>query len=428
MKITIKSKSYESVMALPRPKHKKPMRPWFALRLLIRLLAIGALTKTRFSYRISREDRRRLRREPCLILMNHSCFLDLKIASKILFPRSYSIVSTTDGMIGKGWLMRRIGCIPTQKFVSDLGLIRDMKYALEKKKQSVLMYPEAGYSLDGRATVLPPKFGGLLKLLGCPVMMIETEGAFARDPLYNGLQLRRVKVSATVRCLATKEEIAELSTEALDARVNEAFSFDAFAWQAENGVKITEPFRADGLERVLYRCDACGEEGQMVGKGVTLTCHACGRTHRLTELGRLEATEGETRFPHVPDWYDWQRACVKREVEEGRYRLDTDIKIVMLVDEKALYAVGDGHLSHDENGFLLTGCDGALRYAQKPLASYTLNADFFWYEIGDVIGIGNRDALYYCFPQDGASVTKARLATEEIYRIQSAKARREEKK
>lgn len=421
MKIKTKKLSYEEVMNLPRPKHKKPMRPWFVLRLLIRVLAIGALCKTKFTYRISREDRRLLKKQPCLILMNHSCFLDLKIASKILFPRPYSIVSTTDGMVGKSWLMRRIGCIPTQKFVSDLGLIRDMKYALEKKKQSVLMYPEAGYSLDGRATVLPPKFGGLLKLLRCPVMMIETHGAFARDPLYNGLRLRRVKVSADVTCLATAEEIERLTVDELESRIRKAFSFDAFAWQRENGVEITESFRADGLHRVLYRCDACGSEGQMEGRGETLTCHACGRTHTLDALGRLVATEGETRFSHVPEWFDYQRDCVRKELEEGLYHMDSAVQIAMLVDDKALYTIGHGRLYHDENGFSLFDADGKLLYQQKPQASYTLNADYFWYEIGDVIGIGNKDALYYCFPQDGASVTRARLATEELYRMKATR-------
>lgn len=421
MKIKTLKRSYAEVMALPRPKHKKPARPWFLLRLLIRVLAIGALWKTKFRYRISREDRRTLKKEPCLILMNHCCFLDLKIASKILFPRPYSIVSTTDGLVGKAFLMRHIGCIPTQKFVSDLGLIRDMKYVIEKKKRSVLMYPEAGYSLDGRATVLPPKFGGLLKLLNCPVMMIETHGAFARDPLYNGLRLRKVRVSADVTCLATPEEIERLTVDELDARIQAAFSFDAFAWQRENGVKITEKFRADGLHRVLYRCDACGAEGQMEGKGELLVCHACGRTHRLDELGRLVATEGETRYSHVPDWFDYQRACVRKEIESGAYCMDSEVSIAMLVDHKALYLVGDGRLRHDENGFVLTGADGTVLYDQKPQASYTLNADYFWYEIGDVIGIGNRDALYYCFPKDGASVTKARLATEELYRIKATR-------
>ena len=80
--------------------------------------------------------------------------------------------------------------------------------------------------------------------------------------------------------------------------------------------------------------------------------------------------------------------------------------------------IGEGRLVHDENGFTLTGCDGELHYEQKPLSSYTLNADYYWYEIGDVIGIGNRDCLYYCFPQvEGDVVTKARLATEELYKM-----------
>jgi hypothetical protein len=67
---------------------------------------------------------------------------------------------------------------------------------------------------------------------------------------------------------------------------------------------------------------------------------------------------------------------------------------------------------------VLTGCDGKLNYTQKPLASYTLNADFYWYEIGDVISIGNQSELYYCFPKDQKTpVAKARLATEELYKI-----------
>ena len=92
----------------------------------------------------------------------------------------------------------------------------------------------------------------------------------------------------------------------------------------------------------------------------------------------------------------------------------------MLVDTKALYMVGEGKLTHDETGFRLTGCDGKLDYIQGPLASHTLNADYYWYEIGDVICIGNKDALYYCFP-DRDVVTKTRLATEELYKMKKTR-------
>ena len=99
----------------------------------------------------------------------------------------------------------------------------------------------------------------------------------------------------------------------------------------------------------------------------------------------------------------------------------------MMVDFKAIYMVGKGHLTHNSQGFVLTGCDGKLSYEQKPLSSYGLYSDYFWYEIGDMICIGNRDALYYCFPKKDGVVAKTRLAAEELYKIKSAEARQKKK-
>lgn len=423
MKIKTRKMSYGQVMALPRPEHKKPMRPWRLLQTLIRVLSIPDMIATRFTF--NKAIKKELPKEPCLILMNHSSFIDLKIAFRIFYPRRFSVVCTADTLVGKEWLMRRVGCIPTQKYVTDLTLIRDLKHALHEKKVSVLMYPEAGYSFDGCATALPEKLGGLLKMLKVPVVTVITHGAFARDPLYNGLRLRRVKVSAEVKLLLTPDEIEQKSVPELDKMLKNEFTFDNFAWQYENKVEIDEPFRATGLERILYKCADCGTEGKMEGKGTELVCHACGKRHTLSAFGRLEADDGETRFPHIPDWYAWERDCVREELESGTYRLDTPVDIGMIIDYKALYTVGEGQLTHDENGFVLTGCNGALRYEQKPLASYGLNSDYFWYEIGDVIGIGNREALYYCFPKTDVSVTKARLAAEELYKIHTARKRKE---
>ena len=415
MKIKAKKLSYDEVMALPRPKHKKPLKPLFLLSLVVRVLSIFDLLPVSFSY--TKTDINKIKKEPCLILMNHSSFIDLKIVSALLFPKRYCIVCTTDGFVGKNLLMRLLGCIPTVKFVNDTTLIRDMQFVLKQKRTSVLMFPEAGYSFDGRTTTLPRKLGALLKRLDVPVVSIITSGAFARDPLYNCLQKRKVKVSADMRLLLSREQIATMSVEELDSVIDNEFSFDAFKWQKENNIEIDEPFRADGLERILYKCACCGEEGQMVGSGSELVCKSCGKKYHLSVLGELEAVEGKTEFSHIPDWFSWQRECVKKEIESGEYNLTAEVKIAMLVDKKALYMVGEGVLTHDKNGFVLIGCDGKLNYTQKPLTSYGLNSDYFWYEIGDVISIGTKKELYYCFPKHNCSVAKARLAAEEIYKL-----------
>ncbi len=416
MKIKTRELSYEDVLKLPRLKHKKPRKPSRFLATVVRIVSAPTFKKTKFSY--TQERMELVGKEPCLILMNHSSFTDMKLAFGIFYPRRMGIVTSVDAMSGfLGKLMRLLGCTPTHKYVSDFSLIQDIKYMLKENKTSVLMYPEAGYSFDGRTTTLPRGLGTLIKRLNVPVVTVITQGAFHRDPLYNMLQIRDVKVSAHVKCIATPEEIQEKSVEELDALIDEAFSFDNFAWQRDNKISIDEPFRADGLHRILYKCPNCNEENQMEGKGIHLTCHSCNKQWEMDVYGQLSASDGETEYPHIPDWYSWQRECVRKEIENGTYLLDTDVDISIQVNLDGVCNIGTGHLTHDENGFHLTGADGKLDYKQSAVFSHTLYSDYYWYEIGDVIGIGDNTFSYFCFPKTKVSVTKARLATEELYKI-----------
>ncbi len=426
MKIDKKRLDYDKAMAKKRPKHIKPIKPNILFRVLIRVLSFFGLMGTKF--RFETEGMEKIGKdEPCLILMNHSCFLDLQMASAIFFPRHYCIVCTSDGFVGlfglMQWVMRLIGCIPTQKFVTDLRLVQDMTYCFKTLKTSVLMYPEASYSFDGTATPLPRKMGVLLKKFDVPVVMVETFGAFSRNPLYNELQVRKsVPITAKVRCLYTREDLRTKTVKELSDGLDEAFGFDHFKWQKEQGLKIADSFRADGLNRILYKCPHCGAEGELLGKGTTLTCGHCGKTWELTELGQMRALEGETEFAHIPDWYAWERSQVRQEILEGSYKLELDVNISVLTDFTAIYQVGQGHLTHDREGFRLTGCDGRLSYSQKPQACYGLYADYYWYEIADMICIGDNETLYYCFPQKGEDVVaKTRLAVEEMYKLYKAR-------
>ncbi|MBQ4119763.1 MAG: 1-acyl-sn-glycerol-3-phosphate acyltransferase [Clostridia bacterium] len=417
MKIKTKELAYSEVLKLKPKKHKKPLKPLFLLALVIRVLSFFELLGVKFFYKKTGMERLS-KKEPCLILMNHSSFIDLKIASALLFPRKYNIVMTSDGFVGKNLLMRLVGCIPTQKFISDSLLVRDIFHAVKKNGCSVLMYPEASYSFDGTATPLPESLGKLVKKLAIPVVMIRTEGAFAYDPLYNNLQKRKVKISAEIEYILSPEDITTKSFEEINDTLKAQFRFDNFRWQQENGVKITESFRADCLNRVLYKCPNCLSEGETEGKGITLTCKNCGKVYTLTEDGFMRAENGETEFSHIPDWYAWQRECVRKEISSGGYKIEREVDIYMMIDTKCVYKVGDGVLTHTKDGFSLVGCDGQLKYTQAPELSYSLYSDFYWYEIGDVISIGTPKVLYYCIPKTKRDiVAKARIAAEEIYKL-----------
>ena len=80
MKIINKKMDYDKVMALPVPARKKPKKVNMFFRTLMKTLSVGELKATNFKCReIGMEKLGK--KEPCLILMNHSGFIDLQIAA-----------------------------------------------------------------------------------------------------------------------------------------------------------------------------------------------------------------------------------------------------------------------------------------------------------------------------------------------------------
>ena len=184
MKIKVIDKSYSDVMSQKHAKHKRPIKPNMFFRSLMRIVSAPDLHKTHFKCKkIGME--RLSKKENAFYLMNHSSFIDLEIVAKILYPRPFNIITTTDAFVGKDYLLRHIGCIPSKKFVHDPALVRDILYTVKKLKSNVVLFPEVGYSLDGTATTIPETVAKLARMLKIPLVMITTHGAFSRDPLYN---------------------------------------------------------------------------------------------------------------------------------------------------------------------------------------------------------------------------------------------------
>ena len=416
MKIKVKEISYEKFQELPPYKHSNPMKRSFLLASIIRIISGMTARNVKFKANYINIDKID-KKQPYLILMNHSSFIDMKIASKILYPKKYNIVCTDDGFVGKEFLMRWLGCISTKKYIMDPTLVKDMIYTIKELNSSILLYPEACYSFDGTATPLPTNIGKCIKLLKVPVIMLRTHGAYHRDPLYNNLQLRKVNVSCDIELLASIDDVKNKNEKELMEIVNNAFAFDNYKWQQENKISIKEKFRADSLNRVLYKCPHCLKE-EMIGKGETIKCKHCNTEYLLDEFGYLKNLNGETIFNHIPDWYRWERECVKEEIINNTYNLDEEVEIFGLKDMKIIYKLGPGRITHNREGFKLVGCNRKLNYTQDTKYTYSLNSDLNWYELGDIISIGDSKARYYCLLKTKKDVVaKARLATEEMFKM-----------
>jgi hypothetical protein len=140
----------------------------------------------------------------------------------------------------------------------------------------------------------------------------------------------------------------------------------------------------------------------------------------MSELGQLRALSGETEFPHIPDWYEWQRANVHREVAEGAYSFEAEVRIESLPNAKGFITFdGPGRLPHNMDGFTLTGAyEGetfSLNWTVQSL--YSCHIEYDYMGRGDCVDLNTNDDTLYLFPGgNDFAVTKIALATEELYR------------
>lgn len=357
---------------------------------------------------------------PFLLLCTHMAFIDFKVTTAALFPHRANYVVAIDGFIGRQWLLRNAGGICKRKFTNDLQLVRQIKEVLHHQKNVLALYPEARYSLCGTTAVLPDSLGKIAKLMGVDVVMLNMHGHYLNSPAWN-LKKRGVPIASDLFLVARKEEIKDLSVATLNERIRAAFEYDEYRWQKENHIAIPFKNRAEGLEKILYQCAHCHTEYELYSKGARLACKACSKEWEMGIYGELKATkpatdekELVTEFTHIPDWYEWERANVRAEIERGTYLLDTPVYVEALPNARGYIPLGMGHLKHDSSGFTLEA--EGLFLQKDPLSMYSCHIEYEYKKKGDCIDLSTLEDTYYIYPKEKPfAVTKVALATEELY-------------
>lgn len=423
MKISaIVNKSFSEVVKMPRfDMNKKVKKQRMFLTPLAWALSFGETSKRKVV--IHKHNMKPLKNKPYLLLCNHNSFLDFKVATKAIFPRRATYIVAVDGFINREGLMRQVGCFGKRKFINDLGLVKQIKYSVNTLKHITMIYPEARYSHVGTGAILPDSLGKLIKLLKVPVASLICHGNHLAQPVWN-LQPRKVHTEADLNYLFSVEEIERLSVDDINKRVKETFTYDDYAWQKAKGIKIKEAFRAEGLEKVLYKCPACKIEGKMIGVGYYLKCGHCLKEYEMREDGSLQSTAGETEFSHIPMWYEWQREEVRNELLAGTYTFSAEVAIESLPNSKGFYRIGYGTITHDKNGFKVEGKSNngeTFSFSKAPLDNYSVHVEYNYFGKGDGISFSYPQDTFYMFShQRDYLVTKVHFAVEELYKIKTA--------
>lgn len=417
MKISdIEFRTLQEVQEMPRFDLKSmPKKPKWYLQVVAWLLSIPETFIRRV--KIIKVNMKKVK-GPYVLLCNHNSFFDFKVATRALFPRRANYVVAIDGFINREWLLRNVGCIGKRKFVSDPAIVKQLKHTLEVNKNIAVIYPEARYSLIGTTAILPESLGKLVKMFKYPVVTLISHGHHLHEPVWNLIK-RKVPVKSVMTYLLTKEDLEEMSIFDINSRIKEAFYYNDYEYQVNNNIRIKGENRAKNLHKILYRCPHCSTDFSMKSENNNLYCEKCNQNYYIDGYNRLNNTAGETIFNFIPDWFNWQRGEVRKEIDAGNYNINIKVNIDALPNSTGYYRLGVGNLIHNSNGFKLEAKlqDQEFRLSKPVVSNYGVHVEYNYFGKGDCLSFSTNDDTYYLFPVDqNYSVTKFHFAAEELYK------------
>jgi len=415
----------------PYDMHRKPAKQY---PFLLPIIWGGAWALTRqFGLKIDRSGIKDVK-PPFLVIATHQGFSDYYMGPLAMFPHRAMYVSDMEGFAGFGnWLYRGLGCIPKRRYVSDMAVVKNIRYGLSQG-QSVVVYPESRHSNVGTTAYIPKNLGKLAKMMKVPVVVLSARGSYLANPFWDEERTRKVPMEAKLECICKAEDLEKISAEELQNIIETGLQYDEYRYQQEKGFLVKESFRAEGLHKALYQCRSCKESNRMQSKGSVLRCDACGCSWQMSEDGWL-VLEGKTEKVHIPDWYEWQRQQViekiekvigrddertvnekeaatleniEKDAEEGQASLadkngnrlveNYEVRVEALPNQYGFVEMGAGHLTLTEEEFILTVKGETMHFPHKIRES--VQTEYNYRGRGMCIVLSTKDCCYYIYSKD----------------------------
>lgn len=400
----------------PYDIQKKPSKQWGLFKWLIYVVSKLALGGKHTIEKIGMENLK----APYVVLSNHMAFEDLELNAMANYPYRVNNIATFETFHKRAWLLEKCGCVGKRKFTTDPSLLNACETILNDYKSVLTIYPEARYSPWGTTSYIPPSYAALVKRLGKPVCIMVHHGNYLSSPFWDWRRHRKIKHYSTLKLVLDENQLKELTTDEIYKIIVNELQYDEYKYQKENGIIIDEPYRAEGLHKVLYQCPACGKEHEMSSSGAILKCEACSKEWELTVTGELLAKDGNTEFARVPDWAEWQRANVKAEIENGKYFFEDTVDVYSLPNPSGFIPLGKARLTHGpKQGFIVEGEYNGEKYriSRPSVGMYAVHIeyDYCYIRPEECIQISTLNDTFVCYPTKKNAVTKISLATEEMY-------------
>ena len=283
---------------------------------------------------------------PLLVLSSHQGMIDFLVLLAAFPRRRIHFVATERQFRNPKlhWAYKRLGLIPKIQFRTDprctMGILRVLRAG-----GTVGIFPAGQTSMCGVPTGIDPVIAHLIKRTGVSVCTVSLRGCFFTFPRF-AKWFTRGKTEANVELTFSPDRLDALSEDEIYRALCARLDFDEFAWQAASGARFPGKKRAEGYDKVLFRCPVCGEKGTLRAQGNGIRCLSCGAAGTVEEDMRI-TSEGSKPLPStLKDWFLQQERALTCALRDPAFRLAARVRCQLFEPDSFTWRdAGEGILS-----------------------------------------------------------------------------------
>ncbi len=395
-----------------------------ALRALARILYYKPYS-VKFIRHVEPND---YKNKPLMLVVNHASRFDYAFVQGVMRKRRINFVAAEQEFhrtkFKTVFTLGRL--IPKKSFVPDVNAIKGMTRIIRNEKNGcIAIFPCGLSTVSGAQQPSMLGTGKMLKHFGVTVLAVRIHGAYLACPKFD-LKERKGHVEVELDELFTPEQLAELDSEEIERKVDEAIFTDDYDWNAsrQNAYFRKDGKYAENMEQILYKCPMCGTEMEMRGHDNVIECKHCGNGATLDDRFNLVPI-GDSVIPCNPrEWYDWERREMRRAVADPDFAMEENV--ILGVQPRygyvkhglQTYDVGKGKLRVDRSGLKYVGTrdgkDWGVFIPREAIPTTIINMDASFIS---TFASGE----FLMFTPDRYSAIRLNFAIEEIYRINGGK-------
>ena len=284
---------------------------------------------------------------PAIVVATHTCDQDHILSALTLYPIRPTYVVSEHFMRDPktARLLKLMKVITKKMFSADVSTIISIMRA-KNENAVIVIFPEGRLSCYGNTLPITEGTAELIKKLGINLYAWKAEGAYLSFPKWRDKgENRRGKINSSVKLLLTADEVAQKSIDEIKRITADAIKNDDELAMA--GVEYKSNSIANGVDKILFKCPTCMNEGGITADGNHIRCE-CGLDVTLDNFYRLH----DAPFERVNEWFEWQQNSL--DTENGH--IESKVRLGCcgadgFMDEFA----GEGEAYIDKDTFRLKG-------------------------------------------------------------------------